>query len=94
MVGRCGVARSGFGGRAQCARYAAPFMKDSAPASDILWSSGIDPASLIELMPRGWTEAQIFENYPGVTAEDLRACLAYAHEVLAGEKVYPLTADR
>ena len=49
---------------------------------------------LIELMARGWTEAQILENYAGITAEDLRACLAYAHEVLAGEKVYPLTADR
>ncbi len=49
---------------------------------------------LIELMARGWTEAQILENYPGITGEDLRACLAYAHEVLAGDKVYPLTADR
>lgn len=27
-------------------------MKESAPASDILWSSGIDPAGLAELMPR------------------------------------------
>lgn len=52
MVGRCGGARSGFGGRARFGRYAAPFMKESAPASDILWSSGIDPASLVELMPR------------------------------------------
>jgi len=49
---------------------------------------------LIELMARGWTEEQILENYPGITTEDLRACLAYAHEVLAGEKVYPLTAGR
>ena len=47
---------------------------------------------LIELMARGWTEARILENYPGLTGDDLRACLAYAHEVLAGEKVYPLTA--
>jgi hypothetical protein len=27
-------------------------MNEYAPASDILWSSGIDPASLVELMPR------------------------------------------
>ncbi len=49
---------------------------------------------LIELMARGWTEAQILGDYPGITTEDLRACLAYAHEVLAGERVYPLIADR
>ncbi|MEN8150379.1 MAG: DUF433 domain-containing protein [Planctomycetota bacterium] len=47
---------------------------------------------LIELMARGWTEEQILENYPGLTSADLRACLAYAHEVLSGEKVFPLTA--
>lgn len=49
---------------------------------------------LIELLARGWTEQQILENYPGITTGDLRACLSYAHEVLAGEKVYPLTTDR
>lgn len=48
---------------------------------------------LIDLLARGWTEGQIFENYPGITAEDLRACLAYAHEVLSGERVYPLAMD-
>ena len=45
---------------------------------------------LIDLLARGWTEEQIIENYPGLTSEDLRACLAYAHDVLAGEKIYPL----
>lgn len=47
---------------------------------------------LIELLARGWTEHQILENHPGLESEDLRACLAYAHDVLSGEKVYPLTA--
>ena len=42
---------------------------------------------VIQLLARGWTEEQIIENYPGLTVEDLRACLAYAHEVLAGERV-------
>ena len=27
-------------------------MKESVPASDILWSSGLDPASLVGVMPR------------------------------------------
>jgi uncharacterized protein (DUF433 family) len=28
----------------------------------------------------------------GLTAEDIRACLAYASAVLSAEKVYPITA--
>jgi len=35
---------------------------------------------LIELLARGWTEEQILGNHPGMTSDDLRACLAYAHE--------------
>lgn len=45
---------------------------------------------LVGLLAQGWTEAQILENYPGLTTEDLRACLAYAADILASEKVYPL----
>ena len=47
---------------------------------------------IVELLAQGWTHAQVIENYPGVTEEDLRACLAYASERLRSEKVYPLEA--
>jgi uncharacterized protein (DUF433 family) len=47
---------------------------------------------VIELLAQGWTEADILENYPGLTREDIQACLAYASEVLQAEKVYPPTA--
>ena len=33
---------------------------------------------LIELMAQDWTEETILRNYPGLSHEDLRACLAYA----------------
>jgi uncharacterized protein (DUF433 family) len=33
---------------------------------------------VIGLMADGWTEADILENYPGITHEDILACLAYA----------------
>lgn len=33
---------------------------------------------IIDLLAQGWTEAEIFRNYPGITHEDIRACLAYA----------------
>ena len=45
---------------------------------------------IIGLLAQGWTEADILSNYPGVTCEDIQACLGYASEALRVEKVYPL----
>jgi uncharacterized protein (DUF433 family) len=46
---------------------------------------------IVGLLAQGWTEADIFRNYPGLTHEDVVACLQYASDVLQAEKVYPLT---
>jgi uncharacterized protein (DUF433 family) len=35
---------------------------------------------VINLMAQGWTEAEILRNYPGLTQEDIQACLVYANE--------------
>jgi len=32
---------------------------------------------IIDLLANGWSEAAILHNYPGLTVEDIRACLAY-----------------
>lgn len=45
---------------------------------------------IIDLLAQGWTEDELLRNYPGLTREDIRACLSYASEVLHAEKVYPL----
>lgn len=45
---------------------------------------------VVELLAQGWTEAQIVENYPGLTVMDIRACLRYASATLRAERVYPL----
>ena len=47
---------------------------------------------VVGLLAEGWTEAQVLAEYPGLTAEDIRACLAYAQERLSAERIYPLTA--
>jgi uncharacterized protein (DUF433 family) len=47
---------------------------------------------VIGLLAEGWTEARILENYPQLASEDIKACLGYAHDLLAGEKVYPSAA--
>ncbi len=45
---------------------------------------------IIDLLAHGWTHEDILRNYPGLTREDIQACLAYASAVLQAEKVYPL----
>ena len=44
---------------------------------------------VIGLLADGWSEADIVANYPGVTREDILACLAYARDALNSEKVFP-----
>lgn len=39
---------------------------------------------VIDLLAAGWTHGQILDSYPAVTEEDIRACLAYAGELLPG----------
>lgn len=46
---------------------------------------------IVDLLAQGWSEGDILKNYPGMTHDDLLACLAYASAVLHAEKVYPIT---
>jgi uncharacterized protein (DUF433 family) len=48
---------------------------------------------IIELMASGWTDQQIAENYPGVTRDDIAACLFYASEILKSERVVTLATS-
>jgi uncharacterized protein (DUF433 family) len=45
---------------------------------------------VIDLLANGWPESEILRNYPGLTHEDIQACLSYAGAILRAEKVYPL----
>lgn len=45
---------------------------------------------VVDLLAQGWNEADILRNYPGLTHEDILACLAYASQRLKAERVYPL----
>ena len=44
---------------------------------------------VVQLLAAGWTHEQVLANYPHLSEEDIRACLAYAGELLREEKVYP-----
>lgn len=45
---------------------------------------------IIELLAEGWSNPEIVTNYPGITEDDIHACLAYASMALRNERVYPL----
>ena len=49
---------------------------------------------VVDLLAQGWSEREILDNYPGLTRDDILACLAYARELLQSENVYPLKAGR
>jgi uncharacterized protein (DUF433 family) len=47
---------------------------------------------IIDLLSQGWSNADIAKNYPNVSDDDVRACLAYARDTLSAERVYPIGA--
>jgi uncharacterized protein (DUF433 family) len=47
---------------------------------------------IIGLMAEGWDAADIVANYPGITQDDVLACLAYARDAVSSEKVFPSAA--
>jgi len=49
-------------------------------------------AFILELMAAGQKEPEILENYPGLTPEDIRACLEYAHRLAEEHSLYSLSA--
>lgn len=44
---------------------------------------------IVELLAQGWSESEILRNYPGLTHDDIAACLKYAASILKAEKIYP-----
>lgn len=58
----------------------------------IIKGTRISVEFVIDLLARGWTVEQILQEYDHLTVDDIRACLAYAGELVREEKVYPLSA--
>jgi uncharacterized protein (DUF433 family) len=43
---------------------------------------------IIDLLAQGWSTDEILRNYPGISLEDIQACLSYASIALKAEKVW------
>ena len=48
---------------------------------------------IVDLLAQGWSGAQIVNNYPGVSHQDILACLSYASELLKSERVFPTSVQ-
>jgi len=47
---------------------------------------------ILELLASGQSESQIRPNYPGLTTEDILACLSYASYLVHEYKAFPVPA--
>ena len=47
---------------------------------------------ILELIAEGWSEADMLRNYPGLTREQILACVAYAKDRLSDEKLLAIPA--
>jgi uncharacterized protein (DUF433 family) len=51
--------------------------------------TGLAVEFIVDLLAQGWPEDEIVKNYPGLTHEDILACLSYASKLLKSERVFP-----
>ncbi len=47
---------------------------------------------VVGLLAQGWSVEDVLGEYDHITREDVLACLAYAHQLLADEKLYAVPA--
>jgi uncharacterized protein (DUF433 family) len=47
---------------------------------------------ILDLLAAGQSESEILSNYPGLTREDILACLSYASYLAHEYKAYPIPA--
>lgn len=58
----------------------------------VIKGSRLSVEFILELIAEGWSEADMLRNYPGLTREQILACVAYAKDRLSKEKVLAVPA--
>ena len=46
---------------------------------------------ILSLLSQGVTQQDVLDDYPELDPEDIRACIAYAHTVIAGDTLAPVS---
>ena len=58
----------------------------------IIKGTRISVELVLELFSAGWTEKQILESYPTLSAESLRAVFTYLQACIQQERYFPISA--
>jgi len=64
--------------------------KDILLGKPVIKGTRISVELILELMAEGWTEAQVLESYPNITADDLKAVFAYLRDGMHQAMYLPL----
>ena len=48
---------------------------------------------ILSLLSQGATQEELLDDYPDLEPEDIRACIAYAHTVIAGDSLASITVS-
>ena len=46
---------------------------------------------ILSLLSQGASQEELLDDYPDLEPEDIRACIAYAHTVIAGDTLAPVS---
>ena len=46
---------------------------------------------VLSLLSQGATQDELLDDYPFLEPDDIRACIAYAHTVIAGDTLAPVS---
>ncbi|RJP35310.1 MAG: DUF433 domain-containing protein [Phycisphaerales bacterium] len=58
----------------------------------VLAGTRLSVEHVVGLLAQGWPEADVLDAYPGLTRDDVLACLKYAAESVANEQLFPVEA--
>jgi uncharacterized protein (DUF433 family) len=58
----------------------------------VIRGTRISVEHVMGLLAEGWSEAELLANHPKLTQADIKACLAYARDVIASVRVFSSAA--
>jgi len=64
--------------------------KEILRGKPVIKGTRISVELVLELLADGWTEAQLLQSYPNITAEDLKAVFAYLRDGMHQSMYLPL----
>lgn len=50
--------------------------------------------TILSLLAQGASSEEILDDYPKLEQDDIRACIAYAHAVIAGDTLAAVSVER